>query len=295
MPFSPLGAGFLTGKIDEKTELAATDFRSFSPRFATEARAANMALVALLKEIAARKQATPAQVALAWLLAQKPWIVPIPGTTKRARLDENLGAARIKLTPADLAAIVEFRLEDQHSGRPPPGGRARSDEPLSSKRMRHRGGPACRKIDLDLMALTLGAAGVAARPFLREGASRASQRTTARRPGSLQHRSRRSEHERRLGTGFVCRSPLGVRFLPGMRLPENVVPYSCARRSTQRCSRSPHRLMIGIPLRAETLTANARFPGDFQRSWLRADIGCGPAPSHAFIEPGKVGATLQFL
>ena len=107
VPFSPLGAGFLTGKIDETTELAATDFRSFSPRFAAEARAANMALVALLKEIAARKQATPAQVALAWLLAQKPWIVPIPGTTKRARLDENLGAVRVELAPADLAAIVE--------------------------------------------------------------------------------------------------------------------------------------------------------------------------------------------
>jgi len=107
VPFSPLGAGFLTGKIDEKTERAPTDFRSFSPRFTADARAANMALVALLKEIAGRKQATPAQVALAWLLAQKPWIVPIPGTTKRARLDENLGAVRVELTPTDLAAIVE--------------------------------------------------------------------------------------------------------------------------------------------------------------------------------------------
>ena len=107
VPFSPLGAGFLTGKIDEKTELAATDFRSVSPRFAADARAANMALVDLLKQIAERKQATPAQIALAWLLAQKPWIVPIPGTTKRHRLNENLGAARVELTPDDLAAIQQ--------------------------------------------------------------------------------------------------------------------------------------------------------------------------------------------
>jgi aryl-alcohol dehydrogenase-like predicted oxidoreductase len=107
VPFSPLGAGFLTGKIDVKTELAPTDFRSFSPRFAAEARAANMALVELLQQIAGRKQATPAQIALAWLLAQKPWIVPIPGTTKRHRLDENLGAARVVLTAADLSAIEQ--------------------------------------------------------------------------------------------------------------------------------------------------------------------------------------------
>jgi aryl-alcohol dehydrogenase-like predicted oxidoreductase len=99
VPFSPLGAGFLTGKIDEATKLDPTDFRSISPRFAADARAANMALVDLLKTIAERKQATPAQIALAWLLAQKPWIVPIPGTTKRHRLDENLGAADIELTP----------------------------------------------------------------------------------------------------------------------------------------------------------------------------------------------------
>lgn len=107
VPFSPLGAGFLTGKIDETTELAPTDFRSMSPRFAAGARAANMALVELLKQIAARKQATPAQIALAWLLAQKPWIVPIPGTTKRHRLEENLGAAQVELTPEDLASIEE--------------------------------------------------------------------------------------------------------------------------------------------------------------------------------------------
>jgi aryl-alcohol dehydrogenase-like predicted oxidoreductase len=105
VPFSPLGAGFLTGKIDENTKLDSTDFRSISPRFAADARAANMALVDILKAIAERKQATPAQIALAWLLAQKPWIVPIPGTTKRHRLDENLGAARVELTPEDLATI----------------------------------------------------------------------------------------------------------------------------------------------------------------------------------------------
>ncbi len=107
VPFSPLGAGFLTGKIDTTTELAPTDFRSMSPRFATEARAANMAMVELLKGIAERKRATPAQIALAWLLAQKPWIVPIPGTTKLHRLEENLGAATVALSPADLAAIGE--------------------------------------------------------------------------------------------------------------------------------------------------------------------------------------------
>ena len=105
VPFSPLGAGFLTGKIDTTTELAPTDFRSFSPRFAADARAANMALVDLLKQIATEKQATPAQIALGWLLAQRPWIVPIPGTTKLPRLEENLGAADVDLSPNDLATI----------------------------------------------------------------------------------------------------------------------------------------------------------------------------------------------
>jgi len=105
VPFSPLGAGFLTGKIDSATELAPTDFRSMSPRFAADARAANMALVDLLKRIAAEKQATPAQIALAWLLAQRPWIVPIPGTTKLHRLEENLGAADVVLSPEDLETI----------------------------------------------------------------------------------------------------------------------------------------------------------------------------------------------
>ena len=107
VPFSPLGAGFLTGKIDTKTELAPSDFRSMSPRFTAEARAANMAMVDLLKEIAAGKGATPAQIALAWLLAKKPWIVPIPGTTKLHRLEENLGAARVELTSQDLRTIGE--------------------------------------------------------------------------------------------------------------------------------------------------------------------------------------------
>src|SRR5580698_8345588 len=105
VPFSPLGAGFLTGKIDAKTELGPGDFRSYSPRFTPEARSANVALVDLLKKVAARKQATPAQIALAWLLAQKPWIVPIPGTTKLARLEENIGAVTLELTPADLRDI----------------------------------------------------------------------------------------------------------------------------------------------------------------------------------------------
>ena len=105
VPFSPLGAGFLTGKIDASTALAPGDFRSVSPRFSTEARAANMALVDLLKSIAAQKQVTPAQIALAWLMAQRPWIVPIPGTTKLHRLEENLGAADVDLTTDDLATI----------------------------------------------------------------------------------------------------------------------------------------------------------------------------------------------
>lgn len=105
VPFSPLGAGFLTGKIDVSTELAPTDFRSMSPRFAADARAANMALVDLLKRIAADKHATPAQIALAWLMAQRPWIVPIPGTTKLHRLEENLGAADVELSSDELASI----------------------------------------------------------------------------------------------------------------------------------------------------------------------------------------------
>ena len=105
VPFSPLGKGFLTGKIDETTTFAADDFRQIVPRFTPEARKANQALVDLLTRIAEQKGATPAQVALAWLLAQKPWIVPIPGTTKQHRLEENLGAAELELTTDDLREI----------------------------------------------------------------------------------------------------------------------------------------------------------------------------------------------
>ena len=105
VPFSPLGKGFLTGKIDENTKFDSTDFRNIVPRFTPEARKANQALVDLLSKFAERKKATPAQIALAWLLARKPWIVPIPGTTKLHRLEENLGAASVELTPDDLRDI----------------------------------------------------------------------------------------------------------------------------------------------------------------------------------------------
>ena len=105
VPFSPLGKGYLTGKIDENTEFDSSDFRNIVPRFTPEARKANQAVVALLGTIAKRKNATPAQIALAWLLAQKPWIAPIPGTTKLQRLDENLGAAALKLTADDIREI----------------------------------------------------------------------------------------------------------------------------------------------------------------------------------------------
>jgi len=105
VPFSPLGAGFLTGKIDENTKFDPTDFRNNVPRFSPEARKANLALVDLIKAVAERKGATPAQVALSWLLAQKSWIVPIPGTTKLHRLEENLGSVDIELTAADLSEI----------------------------------------------------------------------------------------------------------------------------------------------------------------------------------------------
>ena len=105
VPFSPLGKGFLTGKIDENTRFDATDFRNVVPRFSPEARKANQAVVDLLNSIAARMKATPAQIALAWLLAQKPWIVPIPGTTKLERLEENVGAVEAELTRDDLSEI----------------------------------------------------------------------------------------------------------------------------------------------------------------------------------------------
>jgi aryl-alcohol dehydrogenase-like predicted oxidoreductase len=107
VPFSPLGAGFLTGKIDENTKFDPTDFRNIVPRFSPEARKGNMVLVDLVKAVAERKGATPAQVALAWLLAQKPWIMPIPGTTKLHRLEENLGAVNVDLTENDLKQIDE--------------------------------------------------------------------------------------------------------------------------------------------------------------------------------------------
>jgi aryl-alcohol dehydrogenase-like predicted oxidoreductase len=105
VPYSPLGRGFLTGKMNENTTFDSSDFRNMLPRFTPEARKANQALVDLLGEIAKRKNATPAQIALAWLLAQKPWIVPIPGTTKLKRLEENIGGASIRLTPEDLREI----------------------------------------------------------------------------------------------------------------------------------------------------------------------------------------------
>jgi aryl-alcohol dehydrogenase-like predicted oxidoreductase len=105
VPFSPLGKGFLTGKIDENTTFASSDFRNIVPRFSPEARKANQAVVDLLGRIAEQKKATPAQIALAWLLAQKPWMVPIPGTTKVSRLEENLGGVNVKLTPDDLREI----------------------------------------------------------------------------------------------------------------------------------------------------------------------------------------------
>ena len=116
VPFSPLGKGFLTGKIDDKTSFSKDDFRNIVPRFSAEARKANQALVDQLGAIAATKGATPAQIALAWLLARKPWIVPIPGTTKLHRLQENVGAASIELTPADLKNIGEMLTHIQVQG-----------------------------------------------------------------------------------------------------------------------------------------------------------------------------------
>ncbi len=105
VPFSPLGKGFLTGKVDENTKFDSSDFRNIVPRFTPEARKANQAMVDLLSNIAGRKKATPAQIALAWLLAQKPWVVPIPGTTKLHRLEENIGALDVELMPGDLEEI----------------------------------------------------------------------------------------------------------------------------------------------------------------------------------------------
>ncbi|MDE1170052.1 MAG: aldo/keto reductase [Verrucomicrobium sp.] len=116
VPFSPLGKGFLTGAIDENTQFDSKDFRNVVPRFSVEARKANQALVDRIYAIAGSKNATPAQIALAWLLAQKPWIVPIPGTTKPHRLKENLGAVRVELAAADLRAIEESLTQVQVQG-----------------------------------------------------------------------------------------------------------------------------------------------------------------------------------
>lgn len=116
VPFSPLGRGFLTGKIDENTTFDSSDFRNVVPRFTAEARKANQSLVELLNEVAERKQATAAQIALAWLLAQKPWIVPIPGTTKLNRLQENVGAAEVELTAGDLEEINNAAAQIQIEG-----------------------------------------------------------------------------------------------------------------------------------------------------------------------------------
>ncbi len=121
VPFSPLGKGFLTGKIDESTTFDSSDFRNVVPRFTPEARKANQALVDLLRRIAEGKKATPAQIALAWLLARKPWIVPIPGTRKLERLEENLGAAEIHLTPDDLREIDGATAEITVQGARYPG------------------------------------------------------------------------------------------------------------------------------------------------------------------------------
>ncbi|RZK93250.1 MAG: aldo/keto reductase, partial [Hymenobacter sp.] len=116
VPFSPLGKGFLTGKIDENTQFDKSDFRNTVPRFSPEARQANQALVDLLGDLAAARQATPAQIALAWLLAQQPWIVPIPGTTKLARLEENLGATAVNLSGDDLQRIGQALGEVEIQG-----------------------------------------------------------------------------------------------------------------------------------------------------------------------------------
>jgi aryl-alcohol dehydrogenase-like predicted oxidoreductase len=116
IPYSPLGKGFLTGAMNEETKLGEGDFRKTLPRFTPEAMRANKALVGLLGTIAQRKKATPAQIALAWLLAQKPWIVPIPGTTKLHRLEENIGAAQVYLTTDDVAEIERAAAEIQIEG-----------------------------------------------------------------------------------------------------------------------------------------------------------------------------------
>jgi aryl-alcohol dehydrogenase-like predicted oxidoreductase len=116
VPFSPLGKGFLTGSINETTQFDKTDFRNVVPRFSEENRKANQSMVKLMQSIAMSKQATPAQIALAWLLGQRPWIVPIPGTTKLHRLQENVGAVNVHLTQADLHMIEEASSKIEISG-----------------------------------------------------------------------------------------------------------------------------------------------------------------------------------
>ena len=131
MPFSPLGKGFLTGKIDHNTSFADGDIRGSIPRFSADARQANQALVDLLGTVAARKDATPAQVALAWLLAQQPWIVPIPGTRSVQRLAENVAAADVELTADDLAEIDSAAVADPGARRPLPRPPPAAHRPLT--------------------------------------------------------------------------------------------------------------------------------------------------------------------
>ena len=132
VPFSPLGKGFLTGKIDENTTFDSSDFRNVVPRFSAENRKANLAFVEWLTTFAERKKATPAQIALAWLLAHKPWIVPIPGTTKLHRLEENVGAAAVELTPGDLQEIDRAASEDHGPGGAVPRASAAAGRTLTS-------------------------------------------------------------------------------------------------------------------------------------------------------------------
>ena len=131
VPFSPLGRGFLTGAMDESTSFDDSDFRSTVPRFQAEARKANQAFVELLAGVAEQKGATPAQIALAWILAQKPWIVPIPGTTKRHRLAENLAAAGIELTAEEIAELDEGASADHARGRALLAGQPADGRPLT--------------------------------------------------------------------------------------------------------------------------------------------------------------------
>ena len=133
VPYSPLGKGFLTGKIDQNTKFDSADFRTTLPRFTPDARKANQALVDLLGMIGRRKKATPAQIALAWLLAQKPWIVPIPGTKMLERLEENIGAVAVELTTDDLREIEERDLKDRRARSALPRKAGAIDRPLNGR------------------------------------------------------------------------------------------------------------------------------------------------------------------